>query len=119
MFNLNDGKGRKGLTLLFAVVGIILALLGIMNQFVNFLYATALIIPVIAGVIMSHYFFVNKTLFTSSQSWNWKATLSIIIGLLVGYFTQYVYPFGIPAVQSLMVSGIIYRLLNNSSSLTK
>ena len=112
MFNLNDSKSRKMLTLLFALVGIILALLGIMNQFVNFLYATALIIPVIAGVIMSHYFFVNKTVLTSNQSWNWIATISIIVGLLVGYLSQYVYPIGIPAVQSLIVSGAIYLFLN-------
>jgi cytosine permease len=114
MFNLNDSKSRKLLTLLFAVVGIILALLGIMNQFVNFLYATALVIPVIAGVIMSHYFFVTKTTVKSIQSWNWLATISIISGILVGYVTQYVYPIGFPAVQSLMVSGAVYVILNNS-----
>jgi len=113
MFNLNDGKSRKVLTLVFALVGILLALLGIMNQFVNFLYATALIIPVIAGVIMSHYFFVDKIMLTSKQSWNWLATVSMIIGLLVGYFTQYLYPIGIPAVLSLIVSGALYLLLNN------
>jgi cytosine permease len=114
MLNLNDSKSRKLLTLLFAVVGIILALLGIMNQFVNFLYATALVIPVIAGVIMSHYFFVKKTTVKPIQSWNWLATISIISGILVGYVTQYVYPIGFPAVQSLMVSGAVYVILNNS-----
>ncbi|MFC4636030.1 cytosine permease [Dokdonia ponticola] len=113
MFNLNDRKSRKTLTLLFAIVGIILALLGILNQFVNFLYATALIIPVIAGVIMSHYFFVNKTLIKATTSWNWLATVSIVIGLLIGYLTQYVYPIGIPAIQSLIVAGVVYLLLNN------
>lgn len=113
MFNLNDDKSRKLFTLLFALIGIILALLGIMNQFVNFLYATALIIPVIAGVIMSHYFFVSKTLPKTIQSWNWLATSSIIVGLLVGYLTQYIYPFGLPAIQSLIVSGGVYLILNN------
>jgi cytosine permease len=113
MFNLNDDKSRKFFTFVFAVIGIILALLGIMNQFVNFLYVTALIIPVIAGVIMSHYFFINKTIFISNQSWNWLATLSVVIGLLTGYLTQYIYPFGIPAVQSLVISGIAYFTLNN------
>jgi cytosine permease len=112
MFNLNDDKSRKILTLLFAFVGILLALLGIMNQFVNFLYATALVIPVIAGVIMSHYFFVNKTSLAFTPSWNWLATISILVGLLVGYLTQYIYPIGIPAVQSLVITGIVYVVLN-------
>ncbi|WP_142784655.1 cytosine permease [Changchengzhania lutea] len=113
MFNLNDDKSRKIMTMLFAVGGIILALVGIMNQFVNFLYALALIIPLIAGVIMSHYFFVNKTDFTPKQSWNWLATISVVTGLLVGYLTQYQYSIGVPAVQSLIVSGVVYVLLNN------
>ena len=110
--DLYDDKSRKLLTLLFAFIGIALALVGIMDQFVNFLYATALIIPVIAGVIMGHFFFVNKNAYTPTQSWNWWATLSITIGIIVGYITQYIYPMGIPAVQSLMVSGASYVILN-------
>lgn len=112
MFNLEDNKSRKLLTFAFAIVGIVLAIIGIMNQFVNFMYATALIIPVIAGVIMAHYFFINKIILKPTQSWNWLATFSITIGLLIGYLTQYVYPIGIPAVQSLIIAGILYLALN-------
>ncbi len=114
MLNLEDDKSRKSMTLLFALIGIILALLGIMDQFVNFLYTLALIVPVIAGVIMAHYFFVSKTIFTTEQSWNWLATISIAIGLLVGYLTQYQYSIGVPAVQSLIVSGAVYAVLNKT-----
>jgi cytosine permease len=114
MFNLNDSKSRKIMTMLFAVIGILLAVIGIMDQFVNFLYTLALIVPVIVGVIMCHYFLVNKTLFTTKQSWNWLATISVIVGILVGYLTQYQYPIGIPAVQSLIVSGALYYFLNKS-----
>jgi cytosine permease len=113
MFNLKDDKSRKTMTLVFAVVGILLALLGIMDQFVNFLYSIALIVPVIAGVIMAHFFFVNKTDTTTDQSWNWLASLSILVGLLVGYVTQYQFQFGFPAVQSLLVSGALYALLTH------
>ncbi|UAM97483.1 cytosine permease [Polaribacter litorisediminis] len=113
MFNLHSDKSRKIMTLLFALAGIILALLGIMDQFVNFLYAIALIVPVIAGVIMAHFFFVDKTEVTTNQSWNWLATASILVGLIVGYITQYPFPIGFPAVQSLAISGILYALLTN------
>ena len=112
MFNLHDDKSRKTMTLLFALIGIILALLGIMEQFVNFLYTLALIVPVIAGVIMAHYFFISKNVLATQQSWNWLATISILAGLLVGYLTQYQFPIGFPAVQSLIVSGALYVLLN-------
>jgi cytosine permease len=101
------------MTLVFAIVGIILALLGIMDQFVNFLYSIALIVPVIAGVIMAHFFFVDKTEVTTNQSWNWLATISILVGLLVGYITQYEIPIGFPAVQSLLISGALYAFLTN------
>ncbi len=36
------------------------------------------------------------------------ATIALAAGVLVGYLTQYVWPFGLPAVQSLFVSGITY-----------
>ncbi|WP_299671238.1 cytosine permease [uncultured Polaribacter sp.] len=113
MFNLNDDKSRKIMTLVFAIVGIILSLLGIMDQFVNFLYSIALIVPVIAGVIMAHFFFVDKREVTTNQSWNWLATISILVGLLVGYVTQYEIKIGFPAVQSLLISGALYALLTN------
>lgn len=113
MFDLHDDKSRKTMTLVFAVIGIILALMGIMDQFVNFLYALALVVPVIAGVIMAHFFFVNKKEVTTDQSWNWLATISILVGILVGYITQYQFPIGFPAVQSLIVSGASYAVLTN------
>lgn len=114
MFNLHDAKSRKKMTLLFAIIGIILALLGIMEQFVNFLYTLAVVVPVIAGVIMAHFFFVSKTQVATVKSWNWLATVSILAGILVGYVTQYQFPIGFPAVQSLIVSGALYVVLNNS-----
>jgi cytosine permease len=62
---------------------------------------------------MAHFFFVNKTARTTEKSWNWLATISIMVGLLIGYLTQYQFPIGIPAVQSLIVSGALYAVLNN------
>lgn len=114
MFNLHDAKSRKKMTLLFAIIGIILALLGIMEQFVNFLYTLAVVVPVIAGVIMAHFFFVSKTQVATEQSWNWLATISILAGILIGYTTQYQYPIGFPAVQSLIASGALYTILNKT-----
>lgn len=112
MFNKNDDKSRKKLTLLFALIGIVLALLGIMNQFVDFLYLTALVIPVIAGIIIAHFFFRGNAPLISGTAWNWTATISMAVGILVGYLTQYVFPIGIPAVQSLIGAGLFYLLIN-------
>lgn len=111
MFSRTDDRSRKIFTLLFSVIGIILVLLGIMDHFMNFLYLTALVVPVIAGVIIAHYFFIDKLVVVNS-SWNWLATISVVVGLLVGYLTQYTYPLGIPAVQSLILAGVTYIGLN-------
>lgn len=103
-------KSRKRLTILFTIIGIALACLGIMNHFMTFMYMLALSVPALAGVMITHFFFFdNKQLETR---WNINATIAIVLAIAVGYLTQYVYPFGIPAVQSLLVSGGIYGLIN-------
>lgn len=119
MFNAHSDKSRKVFTLLFALVGILLALMGIMSQFENFLYLTALVVPVIAGVIMAHFFFVDKHIAQPVSNWSWKATIAVLVGLAVGYISQYVYPFGIPAVQSLLIAGLVYLGLHKGLGLAK
>lgn len=46
------------------------------------------------------------------QSWNWLATSSSIVGLLARYLRQYVYPFSLVAIQSLIVSRTACVFLN-------
>lgn len=69
---------------------------------------TALIYPAIAGVMMVDFFFIRKQRWVDHEGWNWMATIALVAGVLVGYLTQYVWPFGLPAVQSLFLSGITY-----------
>ncbi len=38
------------------------------------------------------------------------ATIAMAVGTLVGYLTQYVTVIGIPAVQSLIVTGVVYYI---------
>jgi len=108
--NLNSEKSRKILTTILAVVCILLSSLGIMNYFIDFLYFLALLVPALAGVVMAHFFFFNNK--ESASSWNIKGTIGFAAGLLVGCLTQYYYPLGIPAVQSLLVAACVYWLSN-------
>ncbi|RFU66863.1 permease [Peribacillus saganii] len=110
MMNVNSGKGRALLTLGGTIIAIVIALAGILNYFTDFLYMTALIYPAIAGVMMSDFFFIRKQQWTENKGWNWMATIALIIGTGVGYYTQYVNEFGLPAVQSLLVSGLVYYI---------
>ncbi|MDN3438384.1 cytosine permease [Planococcus sp. APC 3900] len=108
IFNVNSNKGRAILTLIGTLIAIVIALAGILDYFMDFLYMTALIYPAIAGVMMVDFFFIRKQQWADNKGWNWMATIALVVGVLVGYLTQYVNTFGIPAVQSLIASGIVY-----------
>jgi len=108
MLNINSSKGRAILTFIGTVISIIIALAGILNHFMDFLYLTALIYPAIAGVMMVDFFFLRKQQWIDHKGWNWMATIALVLGIIVGYLTQYVHPIGLPAVQSLIASGIVY-----------
>lgn len=112
LFKAEGDNSRKIFTVAFAAVGVVLALLGIIDYFVSFLYFTAIIIPPIAGVIFAHFFFVSRSNDEPTEGWNWRAALATAIGVGIGYLTQYVWSLGIPAVQSLVISSIVYIAFN-------
>lgn len=108
LMNVNSGKGRAFLTFIGTLIAIGIALAGILDYFMDFLYMTALIYPAIAGVVFVDFFFLRNQQWVDNPGWNWMATIAIVIGTYCGYYTQYVNPFGLPAVQSLLVTGICY-----------
>ncbi|WML31219.1 cytosine permease [Neobacillus sp. OS1-32] len=108
MLNVNSNRGRALLTLAGTLVSIVIALAGILDYFMDFLYMTALIYPAIGGVIMADFFFIRKQKWVDHKGWNWMATISLVVGTLLGYYTQYVNPIGLPAVQSIIASAIVY-----------
>lgn len=103
-----SNKSRKRMTALLTILGIILAISGILDHFINFLYLTALTIPPVVGVIFTHYFFINKRQSVADKKWNFEASLSVLSGLLIGWFTSYIEPMGVPSIQSLLVSAALY-----------
>ncbi|HJF33597.1 MAG TPA: cytosine permease [Sporosarcina psychrophila] len=110
VLNVNSGKGRALLTLLGTLLAIVVALMGILDYFEDFLYLTALLYPAIGGVMMSDFFIIRKQQWVEVPGWNWMATIAVVAGVVVGYITQYVYPMGLPAVQSLIVSIAVYYI---------
>ncbi|WP_281974603.1 purine-cytosine permease family protein [Halobacillus litoralis] len=111
MLNVNSGKGRAVLTFIGTLLAIIVALVGILDYFMDFLYMTALIYPAIAGIMMADFFFIRKQTWKDHEGWNWMATIALVIGTFIGYLTQYVTSFGLPAVQSLIAAGIVYLVV--------
>lgn len=113
IFNVSSGKGRAILTLIGTLLAIVVALMGVLDYFMDFLYLTALVYPAIAGIMMADFFFIRKKQWTDNPGWNWMATIAMVAGIFVGYLTQYVYPMGLPAVQSLLVAAVVYLLAMN------
>ena len=94
-------------TLGATVISIILSLWGILDHFTDLLNLAALLYPAIAGVMFVD-FFARKEKWEDKTGWNFIATLAMVIGAAVGYVTTYVVSVGIPPLQSLLITGIVY-----------
>ena len=110
LMNADSSRGRQGLTLLGTVIGIVLALAGFLDYFTDFLYLTSLVYPAIAAVVIVDFFFIRDQKWAAIAGWNWVATGATVVGIAVGYYTQYMNPVGIPALQSLIVAAFVYYL---------
>jgi len=107
LLNIKTSKGRSMVTLAGTIIAIVIALSGILDHFMDFLYFTALAYPAMAGIMFVD-FFMRKQNWHDHSGWNWMATIAWISGIIVGYITTYVNPMGLPAVQNLVVAGIVY-----------
>lgn len=96
------------MTSIATIVGIIAVLSGILNHFVNFLIFTGLLFPSIAAIMVTDFFIMRDKKWVEISGWNWIATISLIIGTFVAYYTQYIKLIGIPAVQCYIITGVVY-----------
>lgn len=109
LLNVTSSKGRSIVTLIGTIISIGFALSGILDYFMDFLYLTALCYPPMAGVIFVDFFIRNKE-WEDNDGWNLMATIAFIAGIIVGYITTYIYQIGLPTVQSLIVTGLVYYI---------
>lgn len=106
-------------TIAIGVVGTALSALGILDRFADFLTVLGVALPPIAGIMVAEYFLVRRwrpaldesraqdRLPDTEPGWV-PATLVIWVGAAVlGYWTEQV-QFGIPALNSLIVAGVVY-----------
>lgn len=81
LLNLGN-ENRSKTTLIVGVFGIILAALGVLSYFMNFISLLTITITPIAGVMISDYF-ISKTYKEDALSFNWKGIFSWISGVLL------------------------------------
>ncbi len=109
ILNVTSNKGRATVTLVGTVLSIILSLWGILDHFQDLLSLAALLYPAIAGVMFVD-FFVRKEKWEDKLGWNFMATVAMVVGTAVGYVTTYVVVIGIPPLQSLLITGLVYYI---------
>jgi cytosine permease len=111
MFNKDTNRDRKILTTIGTVIAIVVALAGILDQFQNFLFLTALSFPAIGSIMVVDYALIHDKKWEDREGWNWMATIAMVVGIALGYYTQYIRPWGIPAVLSYVLTSVLYYVL--------
>ncbi|MDR3164950.1 MAG: cytosine permease [Synergistaceae bacterium] len=107
LLNAKTNKGRMTLTVIGTIISLAASLLGLLKYFEDFLYMSGVCYSPIATVIFSD-FLMRKRNWENHEGWNWVATVAIAVGIWLGFYTTYVKPMGIPVVQCLVVTAIVY-----------
>lgn len=110
ILNVKTDDGRIKVTLIGTVLSIIIALLGALDHFQDFLNLASLCYPAIAAIMFCDFFVRGYKKWEDKKGWNFMATVALVTGILVGYITAYVKPIGIPPIQSLLVTAIVYYI---------
>ncbi|KQL49590.1 allantoin permease [Brevibacillus choshinensis] len=114
LFGKNVNRGL--ITLIVGIAGTVLSVIGILDQFVNFLVFLGVWIPPIAGIMVVDYFILKRSRKVLDESrkhgelpevcetWNPVSIVAWALGFGIGYLFQW----GIPSINSLVVAGIAY-----------
>lgn len=114
----NVRLGRAKVTLVIGVIGTVLSAIGILDYFINFLVLLGVLVPPVAGIIIIDYFILKtsrQVLDESRERGELPSVASRLspvtiiawaCGFLVGYFVTW----GIPSLNALIVSGVIYYI---------
>lgn len=108
-FNLPDNR-RREVTFAVGVLGVILAVFGILDFISTFLDWIAFFGAPIAGVMIADYWIVGKGKAASwhpLEGWNWVGIAAAVISLAIALFI----PFGIFNCNGVVVGFIVYLIL--------
>jgi cytosine permease len=108
LFQLGDAS-RSTTTLIVGLIGILLAAIGVLSQFMNFITILTITITPIAGVMISDYF-ISKTYQETPDNFNWKGIISWSIGVTV----MLVMTSQIKNILGIIVAALVYFILKKT-----
>ena len=120
--NLCDAFGIRSLSraawvIIGGVITALISLLGYANTFLPFLLTIGVIIPAYAGVVLAHYYLLGARRQTPEAlvkgiepGIRWTGMVAFLLGVVVAYVSNQM-TLGIPALQGLIVAGLVYTAL--------
>lgn len=114
VFNLKLNRGM--VTLVIGAIGTVLSVMGILDLFVSFLVLLGVFIPPVAGIMVVDYFILktHRKALDESRATGMlpekveKMSPVTLIAWGAGFASGYFVTVGIPSINSLLVSGVIY-----------
>lgn len=116
---------RRYIVLAVGIIGIVIAGLDIQNYYVPFISFLGYVIPVIGAIVMTDYFIMAKTKYHWSGHQNFYSipvnsedvqhhifNLATVPVLLIGMLISWLVPWGIPAVNGLIGTALVYIFFN-------
>jgi cytosine permease len=95
-------------------IGLIAAATGLIGNVVNFLILLGLLVPPIGGAIIADYYFIKKGRYFKPDEvspFNWAAIVSVIAGVIAGYYVNVAYPNFLFGVAGIAVTFVAYLIL--------
>ena len=105
VFGLKSGD-RSKVTLILAAVGVVLALIGIMEKLQPFLLVLTILLPPYMGVVLADYFVLKRRDVYHSPI-SWPAVIAWGAGALTATFIK----LGIPFINGIIVSFVLFLVL--------
>lgn len=110
-FNLPDNR-RKEATAAVCIVGMVLAILGILNWIEEFLNWICFMSAPVAGVMIADYWIVGKgnpKSWHAKDGWNWVGCIVAVVSMVIALFI----PFGVFNMNGVVVAIILYLIVEH------
>ncbi|MFK4997066.1 cytosine permease [Bacillus sp. N9] len=115
LFNIKLNRGK--VTLVIGVIGTLLSIIGILDYFIGFLVFLGVLVPPIAGIIVVEYFILkthrkelDETRKIGELPEVGKMHPITIIAWVAGFAAGYTITIGIPSINSLLMSAVVYYI---------
>ena len=117
--NAIPGLNWRNAAIVGTIIGVIAAGTGIIGNIVNWLILLGLIVPPIGGAIIADYYVVRGEKgfgVLRTARFNWAAIISVIVGILVGYYVNQTFPNFLFGAAGIASSFVVYTILAKAAA---